>query len=201
MIKKDPPWIQTVSLAPPSLQDNTADADRVLNALKSGLNSEAIHLDLELLRQLPEILRSWKYNVRCVLFKARHQWELIGLTSPNDATGITGLAVDLGTTRVVSRLIDLVDGQVIAESAFDNPQESVGPDILARIHFADQNGGLNKLNELIIDGISHLVVVSADQSATKAALTISQADLDSLVRSKAAMYTILRTINASPIWS
>jgi uncharacterized 2Fe-2S/4Fe-4S cluster protein (DUF4445 family) len=53
----------------------------------------------------------------------------------------------------------------------------------------------NRLKE--IDGISHLVVVSADQSATGTALTISQADLDSLVRSKAAMYTILRTITAS----
>ena len=43
----------------------------------------------------------------------------------------------------------------------------------------------------------HLLVVPADQSATNAALTVSQADLDSLVRSKAAMYTILRTITAS----
>jgi len=48
-----------------------------------------------------------------------------------------------------------------------------------------------------IDAISHLVVVPADQSATQADLTISQADLDSLIRSKAAMYTILRTITAS----
>jgi uncharacterized 2Fe-2S/4Fe-4S cluster protein (DUF4445 family) len=48
-----------------------------------------------------------------------------------------------------------------------------------------------------IDGLAHLVVVPADQSATGADLTISQADLDSLVRSKAAMYTILETITTS----
>jgi uncharacterized 2Fe-2S/4Fe-4S cluster protein (DUF4445 family) len=36
--------------------------------------------------------------------------------------------------------------------------------------------------------------VPAHQSATGADLTISQADLDSLVRSKAAMYTILETL-------
>jgi hypothetical protein len=40
--KARPPWIQIVSLAAPTLKDNTADADRVLNALKSRLNSEAI---------------------------------------------------------------------------------------------------------------------------------------------------------------
>ena len=67
MNKKDPPWIQTISLAPPSLQDNTADADRLINALRSRLNSESIHLDLELLRQLPEILVDVGTNAEVVL--------------------------------------------------------------------------------------------------------------------------------------
>jgi uncharacterized 2Fe-2S/4Fe-4S cluster protein (DUF4445 family) len=53
----------------------------------------------------------------------------------------------------------------------------------------------SRLNE--IDGLLHLTVVPADQSGTGADLTISQADVDSLIRSKAAMYTILETITAS----
>jgi uncharacterized 2Fe-2S/4Fe-4S cluster protein (DUF4445 family) len=48
-----------------------------------------------------------------------------------------------------------------------------------------------------ISSLLHLVVVPADQSATRSDLTISQADLDSLIRSKAAMYTILETITTS----
>jgi uncharacterized 2Fe-2S/4Fe-4S cluster protein (DUF4445 family) len=48
-----------------------------------------------------------------------------------------------------------------------------------------------------IDGLLHLTVVPADQSGTGADLTISQADVDSLIRSKAAMYTILETITSS----
>ena len=48
-----------------------------------------------------------------------------------------------------------------------------------------------------IDGLLHLVVVPAEKSATGSDLTISQADLDSLIRSKAAMYTILETITGS----
>jgi uncharacterized 2Fe-2S/4Fe-4S cluster protein (DUF4445 family) len=48
-----------------------------------------------------------------------------------------------------------------------------------------------------IDGLAHLTVVPAGQSATGSDLTISQADVDSLIRSKAAMYTILETITAS----
>ena len=48
-----------------------------------------------------------------------------------------------------------------------------------------------------IDGLLHLIVVPAEKSATGLDLTISQADLDSLMRSKAAMYTILETITES----
>jgi uncharacterized 2Fe-2S/4Fe-4S cluster protein (DUF4445 family) len=48
-----------------------------------------------------------------------------------------------------------------------------------------------------IDGIKHLEVVPADQTADGNALTISQVDLDSLIRSKAAMYTILETITST----
>ena len=152
-----PPWIQTVSLVTPTLKDNTADSDRLSNELKSRLKSEAISIDLELMRRLPQLLRESKYKVRCILFKDRSQWLLLDVTPANDSRLIAGLAVDLGTTRVVLRLIDLVDGRVMAESAFDNPQESIGPDILTRIHFADQSGGLEKLNALILNGLNQAI--------------------------------------------
>ena len=45
-----------------------------------------------------------------------------------------------------------------------------------------------------IDDIFHLIVVPSGKSASGLDLTISQADLDSLMRSKAAMYTILETL-------
>jgi uncharacterized 2Fe-2S/4Fe-4S cluster protein (DUF4445 family) len=52
-----------------------------------------------------------------------------------------------------------------------------------------------RLNEN--DGILHFVVFPASESATGKDLTISQVDLDSLVRSKAAMFTILETITGT----
>jgi uncharacterized 2Fe-2S/4Fe-4S cluster protein (DUF4445 family) len=154
MNKKAPPWVQSIALTPPSLQDNTADADRLLNALKARLKSSAIHVDLELLRLLPAILRQSKYLVRCTVIKDRHQWILVGVSAANDSSVVAGLAIDLGTTRVVLRLIDLVDGRSIGESTFGNPQDSIGPDILARIHFADQPEGLARLNHLVVNGLN-----------------------------------------------
>ncbi len=44
------------------------------------------------------------------------------------------------------------------------------------------------------DGIKYFIVVPKEKSGTGKDLTISQPDIDSLIRSKAAMYTILTTI-------
>jgi uncharacterized 2Fe-2S/4Fe-4S cluster protein (DUF4445 family) len=52
------------------------------------------------------------------------------------------------------RLLDLVTGTTIKETAFDNPQGRIGPDILARIHHTDTPEGLDELNRMIVDGIN-----------------------------------------------
>ena len=148
------PWIKIVSLNPPSLQDNTADLDRLIAALKADIQTHTIDVDFALLKQLPALLRKWEYQVRCIVFKDRNRWLLTGITNTADATPIGGLAIDLGTTRVVLRLVDLITGRTLAESAFDNPQDAAGPDILARIHYAEQAGGLDRLNELIVTGLN-----------------------------------------------
>ncbi|MDM8524750.1 ASKHA domain-containing protein [Desulfococcaceae bacterium HSG8] len=152
------PWIKTISLSPPSLQDNTADADRIINALKKELHTDAIHTEFSLLKQLPDILRKWNYHVRCILVPSRGQWLLTGIAHAEDRKPFMGLAVDLGTTRVVLRLADISTGRILGESAFDNPQISVGPDILARIHYADTEEGLATVNRLIIDGLNREIV-------------------------------------------
>ena len=46
----------------------------------------------------------------------------------------------------------------------------------------------------VVDGLSQLQIVSAKETDTASDLLISQVDLDSLFRSKAAMFTILETI-------
>jgi len=149
--------IKTVSLTPPSLQDNTADAERLIRAIKSHLRTNAVDIDLYLLRQLPGLLRKWNYNVRCIFLKDRTRWILTGITNSTDTTPIAGIAVDLGTTKVVLRIIDLSTDQILAEGTFDNPQIAVGPDILTRIHYSDQDEGLKKTNRLIIDGLNQMI--------------------------------------------
>jgi uncharacterized 2Fe-2S/4Fe-4S cluster protein (DUF4445 family) len=158
MGKNSTPWIQTVSLEAPSLKDNTADAERLIQALKSRLNTTAIEIDLDLLKALPTVLRRSRFNVRCVLFKEKQHWVLIGIADAKETPRIAGLAVDLGTTRVVLRLLDLATGATLVESAFDNPQEKIGPDILVRIHYAEKENGLRQLNDLIVSDLNNAII-------------------------------------------
>ena len=157
MTTSDSSWVKVISLNPPSLKDNTADADRLIAALKADLQTDHVDVDLDLLKKLPELLRKWDYRARCIVFKDRRRWLLTGITDAADTGPIAGLAVDLGTTRVVLRMVDLVTGDTLAESAFDNPQDIIGPDILARIHYAEQDGGLDRLNELIVSGLNRAI--------------------------------------------
>jgi uncharacterized 2Fe-2S/4Fe-4S cluster protein (DUF4445 family) len=48
---------------------------------------------------------------------------------------IYGIAMDLGTTTVVLRLIDLETGEMVADASFENPQRFGGSDIMARIQY------------------------------------------------------------------
>lgn len=142
--------IQTIFIKPPSLQDNTADADRLVNALKKRLEAERVELAYSLLKCLPGLLRKSAGRLKCVLINELNRWRLIHLAAADDSTPIAGLAVDLGTTRVSMRLLNLESGNVLTEAAFINPQTAVGPDILSRIHYAEKKDGLAELNEMII---------------------------------------------------
>ena len=54
---------------------------------------------------------------------------------------IHGIAMDIGTTTVVLRLIDLESGELIADSSFENPQRFGGSEIMARISYDTEHPG------------------------------------------------------------
>ena len=54
---------------------------------------------------------------------------------------IHGIAMDLGTTTIVLRLLDLESGELIADASFENPQRFGGSDIMARIRYDGEHRG------------------------------------------------------------
>jgi uncharacterized 2Fe-2S/4Fe-4S cluster protein (DUF4445 family) len=70
--------------------------------------------------------------------------------------GMYGLAMDLGTTTIVLRLFDLVTGELIADSSFENPQRFGGSDVMARIHYDTQHRG-KLLRRTVAGYVSHAI--------------------------------------------
>jgi uncharacterized 2Fe-2S/4Fe-4S cluster protein (DUF4445 family) len=54
---------------------------------------------------------------------------------------IHGIAMDLGTTTVVLRLIDLESGELIADTSFENPQRFGGSEVMSRIAYDTEHSG------------------------------------------------------------
>lgn len=54
---------------------------------------------------------------------------------------LVGLAIDIGTTTVVIRALDLESGEIIASTSLENPQRFGGTDVMSRIQFDSDHKG------------------------------------------------------------
>lgn len=53
---------------------------------------------------------------------------------------LAGVAIDVGTTTVVLRLVNLETGAILARQSFENPQMFGGPNVMSRIGYEAQSG-------------------------------------------------------------
>jgi uncharacterized 2Fe-2S/4Fe-4S cluster protein (DUF4445 family) len=150
------PWIRKVSpeISPPSLKDNTADFDRLLRGIKKSMQTERVSIDFSFAKRLPQDLRQYDYRIDAILFQDKNGWHLVDIFPLYKEHCIHGLAVDLGSSTVVMRLVNLVSLETEGERSFHNPQVEIGADILTRIHFAAQEGGLEKLQALLVERLN-----------------------------------------------
>jgi uncharacterized 2Fe-2S/4Fe-4S cluster protein (DUF4445 family) len=159
-------WVRQVTLTPPSLADNTADADRLSRALQHHTQGRYIEIPLDLLQQLPGRLREANHRVDCLLIEDRGHWVLTQVAAADRQGPLAGLAVDLGTTRITARLVDLRTGTPLAETTENNPQLVIGPDVLMRIHHSQKTGGREALQRLAAQGINGALETLCAQSGT-----------------------------------
>jgi uncharacterized 2Fe-2S/4Fe-4S cluster protein (DUF4445 family) len=124
-----------------------------------------IEIPLPLLQHLPQRLRAADYQVDCLLIEDRGHWVLPQVVAAEAGAPLLGLAVDLGTTRIAAGLIDLRTGKTMAEAAEDNPQLTIGPDVLMRIHHSQKDGGREYLQRLAVEGINRAVKTLCTQAA------------------------------------
>lgn len=157
-------WIKRVSpeLPSPSLEDNRADADRVITGLQQALKSTCLTFPLDLMKKLPSFLRQHGYRIEVVLHRGTNRWHVIDFFPEGQKASIYGLAIDLGSSTIAVRLVDLQDHLVKEEISFLNPQVEIGEDILTRIHVATQGMGLERLQDLVLNRLNeHIQALTA----------------------------------------
>lgn len=156
-----------VQTTPPSLQDNTADLDRLKKGLYPLLDKRWPFVPLPRLATVAASFRRAGFKGVALVNDLPSGPELVDFL-PAAPPFVAGLALDLGTSYLEASLVDLASGKILAGAHQENPQLAFGSDILTRIQFAEQrtgNGdsGLAVLHDLVIAGVNRLAADLAGQ--------------------------------------
>ncbi|MEM2891019.1 MAG: ASKHA domain-containing protein [Thermoplasmata archaeon] len=143
-----------LTLPPATMRDLRADDDRLLETLSRRARVKA-HISAGVHRDIPHALRKGGWRTTVTLFR---ETEIIR-ADPGDTTGsLYGVAVDIGTTKVVAYLVDLNTGETIATESMPNPQIPYGEDLMSRISFSmRERDGRRLLQKVIVDGLNELM--------------------------------------------
>jgi uncharacterized 2Fe-2S/4Fe-4S cluster protein (DUF4445 family) len=152
-----------VELHPPTLTDPSPDLTRLLWGIQrsGGPVAEKIYVPLEVMREIPGLLRHSDWKVTGTVALVPGGYRLVDLQENDTSKRIFGAAVDLGSTTIVVYLWDLVSGKVIAVASNYNKQISCGEDILARVNFARKNG-IIKLQTLAAESINTALTAASN---------------------------------------
>src|SRR5438309_2034220 len=125
----------------------TSDLEQLLAAV--GLT--AADVAPAVVQGLPQALRDDPAGVTVTTFTAGGRQRILAVERGDTAGMKFGLAIDVGTTSVVTTLIELESGEQLASVSSLNPQAVFGGDLMSRIAFAQFNpGNLRKLHTRII---------------------------------------------------
>ena len=123
----------------PTEDDPRSDQQRILDSLAAAGVEERVHIPVHILRQLYPLLDNAKWKITVSLAWNGENWEMVEIEEGDTTAQHYGLAVDLGSTTVVARLLDCNSGEILKEVSCFNKQIQWGTDILSRIFYCKDN--------------------------------------------------------------
>ena len=146
-----------VRLPEPSIEDQRSDLKRLKEALVLPTRRLVSDLPLRLLRELPSVLRENDFSVTISVFNE----EPVSVSGGDVSGEYYAVAVDIGTTTVVSYLLSLSGdnrGDIIDHISGLNSQKGYGGDVVSRIEYCMQaDGNLEELQCRITSQISRMI--------------------------------------------
>ena len=123
----------------PTEDDPRSDQQRILDSLAAAGVEERVHMPVHILRKLYPLLDNAKWKITVSLAWNGENWEMVEIEEGDTTAQHYGLAVDLGSTTVVARLLDCNSGEILKEVSCFNKQIQWGTDILSRIFYCKDN--------------------------------------------------------------
>jgi len=142
---------RVVTLSSIPEDEGISDLDRV----KIALGPEYVDLkaSLHCLRALPHMLKEAQFRGAAVL----HENRLMTWQKLEEIHSLYGLVFDLGTTTLVGKLFNLLNGTEVAVVSCLNNQSKYGTDVIARHQYVKEHpNGLENLYQIINDDLNHI---------------------------------------------
>ena len=147
----------------PKFQAEPSIRKKLIHLEKPTLENQ-IALEDEILKQLNIDKLDWKLlktiNKEDEKITAAFNNEELILLEKNDTTDkIYGVVIDIGTTTVVTSLVDMNSGEELSIESIINPQKQYGLDVLTRIAYELENkeNGIENLQKSIVNAINNMI--------------------------------------------
>jgi len=146
-----------LALARPTAEDNVPDLERICRELRKELGWHTFDIPLDCLQTLSTKLRETDWKVTVTVARHGENYRILRIDPFDTAQSHYGLAVDVGTTTVVAQLLDLNTGAVLDVQGCHNKQASFGEDVISRVIYACGKGGLDPVQQAVIQNINTLI--------------------------------------------
>jgi uncharacterized 2Fe-2S/4Fe-4S cluster protein (DUF4445 family) len=149
-----------LELPEPDEQDHLPDVTRLVSFLDLQHDEHRLEVDLWVIRKMPDILRQSNFKVTATLarpVRPKGKTRIINIQAGDTTERNFAIAVDIGTTTIYGQLLNLKTGDILAEHGDFNGQISYGEDVITRIVYAEKEGGLEKLNTVVIQTMNKII--------------------------------------------
>ncbi len=150
-----------IELPKPTIDDNIPDSGRMVRELRRKLKYPSYEITLPCLQDLFLKIRRSDWKITATLFRHNEMGQILQIEEGDTADRNYGAAVDVGTTTVVTQLVDLKTGKVIGVEGNHNLQAHYGEDVLSRIAYVCGKGSLDLLQKAVVENINRLIEILA----------------------------------------
>ncbi len=146
-----------LEMPPPTLDDNLSDQSRLFREIRRRVRAPIMQLGLKVVRALPGLLRDAGWKATVTLGWRGGTLEVLQVEPGDTSAGNLGIAVDVGTSTVVTHLIDLDTTERLDAEAMYNSQRTWGDEVTRRIVHAGTPRGLDELQNSVVGDINHMI--------------------------------------------